>query len=155
MEVSPLAGKPADPSILIDVPKLVAAYYSGRPDPGNDPGEHYLRLTAALGNPYYERVDAPATAKQKERLENLYPETVTASKLANGPITAKLTNAPGNNAPIGGLKVITASGWFAARPSGRGSIYKIYAESFRDRAHLDAILIEAQEIVNKAMEVKS
>src|SRR5271156_6485036 len=135
------------------VPNLLAAEITART--GSDPGEHYLKLTAALGNPYYERVDAPATAEQKERLENLSPEAVTASTLADGPITAKLTKAPGNNAPIGGLKVITASGWFAARPSGTESIYKIYAESFKDRTHLDAILREAQEIVKKALEVKS
>ena len=99
-------------------------------------------------------MDAPATAEQKERLENLSPEAVTASTLAGEPITAKLTKAPGNNAPIGGLKVIADSGWFAARPSGTESIYKIYAESFKDPAHLDAILHEAQEIVNNALEVK-
>ena len=135
------------------VPNLLAAEITART--GSDPGEHYLKLTATLGNPYYERVDAPSTADQKKKLENLSPEAVTASTLADGPITAKLTKAPGNNAPIGGLKVITASGWFAARPSGTESIYKIYAESFKDRAHLDAILKEAQEIVNKALEVKS
>ena len=100
-------------------------------------------------------MDAPATAEQKERLENLSSEAVTASKLAGEPIIAKLTKAPGNNAPIGGLKVIANSGWFAARPSGTESIYKIYAESFKDRAHLDAILHEAQEIVNNALEVRS
>jgi phosphoglucomutase len=88
-------------------------------------------------------------------LGKLSPEAVTASKLAGEPITGKLTNAPGNNAPIGGLKVITTSGWFAARPSGTESIYKIYAESFRDRAHLAAILREAQEIVNNALTVRS
>jgi phosphoglucomutase len=134
------------------VPNLLAAEITART--GSDPGEHYLKLTAALGNPYYERVDAPATAEQKERLENLSPEAVTASTLADGPITAKLTKAPGNNAPIGGLKVISNSGWFAARPSGTESIYKIYAESFKDRAHLNAILSEAQDIVNKALQVQ-
>jgi phosphoglucomutase len=134
------------------VPNLLAAEITA--GTGSDPGEHYLKLTAALGNPYYERVDAPATAEQKERLENLSPEAVTASTLADGPITAKLTRAPGNNAQIGGLKVVTANGWFAARPSGTESIYKIYAESFKDQAHLDAILREAQEIVNKTLEVR-
>jgi phosphoglucomutase len=135
------------------VPNLLAAEITART--GGDPGEHYLKLTAALGNPYYERVDAPATAEQKERLENLSPAAVTASTLAGEPITAKLNRAPGNDAPIGGVKVAGTNGWFAARPSGTESIYKIYAESFKDRAHLDAILREAQEIVNKALEVKS
>ncbi len=135
------------------VPNLLAAEIAART--GSDPGEHYRKLTEKFGNPYYERVDAPATAEQKEKLEKLSPKAVTASKLAGELITAKLTNAPGNQAPIGGLKVIAASGWFAARPSGTESIYKIYAESFKDRAHLDAILREAQEIVNKALEVKS
>ena len=135
------------------VPNLLAAEVTART--GHDPGEHYRRLTAEFGDPQYERVDAPATAEQKERLEKLSPEAVTASKLAGEPITGKLTNAPGNNAPIGGLKVITADGWFAARPSGTESIYKIYAESFKDRAHLEAILHEAQEIVNNALAVKS
>ena len=135
------------------VPNLLAAEITART--GNDPGQHYLKLTEEFGNAYYERVDAPATAEQKERLESLSPEAITVSKLAGEQITAKLTKAPGNHAPIGGVKVITASGWFAARPSGTESIYKIYAESFKDRAHLDAILREAQEIVNKALEVKS
>jgi phosphoglucomutase len=135
------------------VPNLLAAEITART--GSDPGEHYRKLTEKFGNAHYERVDAPATAEQKERLEKLSPDAVTALKLAGEPITAKLTNAPGNQAPIGGLKVIAASGWFAARPSGTESIYKIYAESFKDRAHLDAILREAQEIVNNALEVKS
>src|SRR5208282_4955496 len=100
---------------------------------GNDPGEHYRRLAADFGDPCYERVDAPATPEQKARLEKLAPAAVTAETLADEPITAKLTNAPGNNAPIGGLKVISSSGWFAARPSGTESIYKIYAESFKNR----------------------
>jgi phosphoglucomutase len=108
-----------------------------------------------LGNAYYERVDAPATAEQKERLEILSLEAITESNLAGERITAKLRKAPGNDAPIGGVKVTTANGWFAARPSGTESIYKIYAESFKDHAHLDAILREAQEIVNKALEAKS
>ncbi len=135
------------------VPNLLAAEITART--GSDPGQHYVGLTAALGNPYYERVDAPATAEQKERLESLSPEAIIVSKLAGEQIAAKLGKAPGNHAPIGGVKVITASGWFAARPSGTESIYKIYAESFKDRAHLEAILREAQEIVNKALEVKS
>ncbi len=102
----------------------------------------------------YERVYAPATPEQKARLGKLSPEAVTASKLAGEAITGKLTNAPGNNASIGGLKVIATSGWFAARPSGTESIYKIYAESFKNRTHLEAILREAQEIVNNALEVR-
>ncbi len=135
------------------VPNLLAAEITART--GNDPGAHYLKLTEEFGNAYYERMDAPATVEQKERLENLNSEAFTASKLADEPITAKLNKAPGNHAPIGGLKVITINGWFAARPSGTESIYKIYAGSFKDRAHLAAILREAQEIVNKALEVKS
>jgi phosphoglucomutase len=134
------------------VPNLLAAEITART--GQDPGEHYLKLTEKFGNAYYERMDAPATPEQKEKLENLSPEAVTALKLAGEPITAKLNRAPGNLARIGGLKVIIANGWFAARPSGTESIYKIYAESFRDRAHLDAILHEAQEIVNKSLGVR-
>ena len=133
------------------VPNLLAAEITGRT--GCDPGEHYRRLVAEFGEPLYERVDAPATPEQKVRLANLSPQTITTSELADEPITAKLTNAPGNHAPIGGLKVIASSGWFAARPSGTESIYKIYAESFRNRAHLDAILREAQQIVGEALEV--
>ena len=97
------------------------------------------------------RIDAPATPEQKERLEKLSPEAVKESSLAGEPIVAKLTRAPGNDAPIGGLKVVAASGWFAARPSGTENIYKIYAESFQDQAHLDAIVSEAEEIVNNAL----
>jgi phosphoglucomutase len=132
---------------------LLAAEITART--GSDPGEHYRKLTEEFGKAYYERVDAPATAEQKERLERLSPEEVTASKLVDEPIAGKLTKAPGNNAPIGGLKVVANSGWFAARPSGTESIYKIYEESFKDRAHLDAILGEAQQIVNDALEVRS
>ena len=116
-----------------------------------DPGEHYRDLTAEFGTPYYTRIDAPATPEQKARLEKLSPEAVTAATLAGESITAKLTRAPGNGAPIGGLKVVAANGWFAARPSGTENIYKIYAESFKDEAHLNAIVSEAQEIVNKAL----
>ncbi|HZD49203.1 MAG TPA: phosphoglucomutase, alpha-D-glucose phosphate-specific, partial [Silvibacterium sp.] len=128
---------------------LLAAEITART--GRDPGEHYDELTAEFGTPYYARIDAPATPEQKESLEKLSPEDVTESKLAGEAITAKLTRAPGNDAPIGGLKVVAASGWFAARPSGTENIYKIYAESFRDQAHLDAILNEAREIVNNAL----
>jgi phosphoglucomutase len=118
---------------------------------GKDPGQHYRELTAHFGAPIYTRVDAPATPEQKAKLRELSPEAVTASELAGEPIMAKLTRAPGDNAPIGGLKVVTDSGWFAARPSGTENIYKIYAESFRDQAHLNAILSEAEGIVNDAL----
>ena len=118
---------------------------------GKDPGEHYRKLTAEFGTPYYTRVDAPATPEQKAKLQKLTPEAVTESDLAGEPITAKLTRAPGNQAPIGGLKVVSTSGWFAARPSGTENIYKIYAESFKSQAHLNAILNEAEAMVNKAL----
>jgi phosphoglucomutase len=117
---------------------------------GRDPGEHYRDLEAAFGSPVYERSDAPANREQKEVLKNLSPETVTAKELAGEPILAKLTRAPGNNAPIGGLKVVTENGWFAARPSGTEEIYKIYAESFKGADHLKQIQREAQEIVSSA-----
>ena len=117
---------------------------------GRDPGQHYADLEAQFGSPVYERMDAPANAEQKKILSNLSPEDVTAAKLAGDPITAKLTRAPGNNAPIGGLKVVTEHGWFAARPSGTEEIYKIYAESFKGAAHLKQIQEEAQAIVKAA-----
>ena len=117
---------------------------------GRDPGEHYRTLTAEFGAPYYTRVDAPATPEQKARLQQLSPETLTAATLAGEPILATLTRAPANDAPLGGLKVVTASGWFAARPSGTENVYKIYAESFKDEGHLRAILTEAQAIVDGA-----
>ena len=132
------------------VPNLLAAEIIART--GKDAGEHYRALTAEFETPYYTRIDAPATLEQKARLEKLSPDAVAASTLAGEPITAKLTRAPGNNAPIGGLKVVAARGWFAARPSGTESIYKIYAESFKDPAHLDAIVSEAQAMVSKALE---
>ena len=132
------------------VPNLLAAEITART--GKDPGEHYRALTAEFGTPYYTRIDAPATLEQKARLEKLSPDAVAASTLAGEPIMAKLTKAPGNNAPIGGLKVVAASGWFAARPSGTESIYKVYAESFKDQAHLDAIVTEAQAMVSNALE---
>jgi phosphoglucomutase len=128
---------------------LLAAEITART--GKDPGEHYRELTAEFGTPLYTRLDAPATPAQKARLRGLTPEAVTESRLGGEPITAKLTRAPGNNAPIGGLKVVAASGWFAARPSGTENVYKIYAESFRDQAHLDSIVEEAQRIVNNAL----
>jgi phosphoglucomutase len=118
---------------------------------GMDPGEHYRELTAEFGGSFYTRIDAPATPEQKARLLELSPEAVKESTLAGEPITTKLTRAPGNNAPIGGLKVVAASGWFAARPSGTENIYKIYAESLKDQDHLNAIVKEAQEIVSRAL----
>jgi phosphoglucomutase len=128
---------------------LLAAEITART--GKDPGEHYRGLTAEFGAPSYTRIDAPATPEQKTKLGKLSPTAVKASTLAGEPITAKLTNAPGNNAAIGGLKVIAASGWFAARPSGTENLYKIYAESFKDERHLKAIVAEAQQIVNDAL----
>ncbi|HEY5809163.1 MAG TPA: phosphoglucomutase, alpha-D-glucose phosphate-specific, partial [Povalibacter sp.] len=118
---------------------------------GKDPGQHYAELTAQFGSPQYTRIDAKATPEQKARLGKLAPADVKATTLAGDAITARLTNAPGNNAAIGGLKVVTASGWFAARPSGTEDIYKIYAESFRDKQHLEAIVSEAQQIVSEAL----
>jgi phosphoglucomutase len=128
---------------------LLAAEITARTD--KDPGEHFRDLTAEFGPSYYTRIDAPATPQEKASLAKLSPEAVKESKLAGDPITAKLTRAPGNGAAIGGLKVGTANGWFAARPSGTESIYKIYAESFRDEQHLETIVSEAQEIVNNAL----
>jgi phosphoglucomutase len=118
---------------------------------GNDPGEHYRELTAEFGTSYYTRIDAPATPEQKAKLQKLSPDAVKESNLAGEPITAKLTKAPGNHAPIGGLKVVAESGWFAARPSGTENIYKIYAESFKNQAHLHAIVKEAKEMVSNAL----
>ena len=128
---------------------LLAAEITART--GKDPGEHYRALTGEFGNPIYTRIDAPATPEQKSKLSKLSPEAVKESTLAGEPITAKLTRAPGNNAAIGGLKVESKNGWFAARPSGTENIYKIYAESFKDRSHLDAIVGEAQKIVSNAL----
>jgi len=118
---------------------------------GRDPGEHYLELTRRFGTPYYERIDAAADPEQKKILSALSPEMVAADTLAGEPVTAKLTRAPGNNAPIGGLKVVAENGWFAARPSGTEDVYKIYAESFKDAAHLKAIQDQAQDIVRQAL----
>ncbi len=120
---------------------------------GRDPGEHYKDLEAKFGSPLYERMDAPATSAQQKILSSLSPEQVSATELAGDPITARLTRAPSNDAPIGGLKVTTDKGWFAARPSGTEPVYKIYAESFVDAAHLKRIQEEAQEIVGAAFEV--
>src|SRR5579862_3845412 len=118
---------------------------------GKDPGEHYRELTAEFGTPHYQRIDAPATPEQKAKLQKLTPDAVKESDLAGEPITAKLTKAPGNQAAIGGLKVVAKNGWFAARPSGTENIYKIYAESFQSTAHLNAIVTEAQQIVSNAL----
>jgi phosphoglucomutase len=128
---------------------LLAAEITART--GKDPGQHYRELTARFGTSYYTRIDAPATPAEKALLKKLSPEAVRARELAGEPILAKLTRAPGNDAPIGGLKVVSAGGWFAARPSGTEDIYKIYAESFRDQAHLDAIVSQAQRIVGDAL----
>jgi len=117
---------------------------------GKDPGEHYGALTERFGTPHYTRVDQPATADQKRALKKLSPSSVRATTLAGDPIVQKLTRAPGNDAEIGGLKVVTDEGWFAARPSGTEDVYKIYAESFRGEEHLARILAEAREIVAAA-----
>ena len=127
---------------------LLAAEITART--GRDPGVHYQALEAQFGSPVYERTDAPASPAQQTVLAALSPEQVPAQELAGEPITAKLTRAPGNGAPIGGLKVVTENGWFAARPSGTEHVYKIYAESFRGQEHLRQIQAEAQQIVNAA-----
>jgi phosphoglucomutase len=128
---------------------LLAAEITART--GKDPGEHYRELTAEFGTPWYTRIDAPATSEEKARIASLSPRSVRATTLAGEPITSKLTRAPGNDAPIGGLKIVAASGWFAARPSGTESLYKIYAESFRSERHLATIVEEAQRIVGDAL----
>src|SRR5262249_25754767 len=128
---------------------LLAAEIAART--GKDPGEHYRDLTAELGAAYYTRIDAPATPEQKARLAKPSPHSIPEAALAADPIPAKLTRAPGNDASIGGLKVAAAGGWFAARPSGTENIYKLYAESFKGLAHLEALVGEAQEIVDRAL----
>ncbi len=128
---------------------LLAAEITART--GRDPGQRYREMTERFGSPVYTRVDAPASPEQKARLKNLNPDSVKASALAGEPIVAKLTRSPGDDAPIGGLKVTAANGWFAARPSGTENIYKIYAESFRGQAHLNEILAEAEGIVSEAL----
>jgi len=125
---------------------LLAAEITART--GRDPGEQYRELEARHGSPVYERIQAPANREQKAAFKSLTPDMVTADTLAGEPITAKLTHAPGNGAAIGGLKVTTENGWFAARPSGTEDIYKIYGESFKGADHLRAIQAEAQEIVS-------
>ncbi len=128
---------------------LLAAEITART--GKDPGRHFQEIAAELGMPYYSRIDAPATPEQKHRLGKLSPENVTARELGGDRIVAKLTRAPGNDAAIGGLKVAAESGWFAARPSGTENIYKLYAESFKSQAHLEAIVEEAQAMVGRAL----
>ena len=118
---------------------------------GKDPGQLYQELEAKFGSPVYKRTDAAATPEQKAKLKKLAPEDITATELAGDEIVAKLSHAPGNNAAIGGVKVCSENGWFAARPSGTEDIYKIYAESFIDEDHLNKILSEAQVIVDKAL----
>lgn len=131
------------------IPCLLAAEITART--GRDPGELYKGLTERFGDPAYRRIDAPATAEEKEILHALSADQVRAAELAGDPITGILTTAPGNGAPIGGLKVTTEHGWFAARPSGTEAVYKLYAESFRGEAHLERLLEEAQELVRAAL----
>jgi phosphoglucomutase len=128
---------------------LLAAEITART--GKDPGEHYREITSQFGEAFYTRIDAPATPAQKDALKKLSPDAVTATTMAGDPITAKLTSAPGNHAAIGGLKVTTNAGWFAARPSGTENIYKLYAESFRSQTHLNEIVAEAQDIVKRSL----
>lgn len=132
---------------------IIAALLAGEitAQTGKDPGEIYKGFTEEFGEPVYARIDAPATPEQKDKLKKLSPEQITSSELAGDKIESILTKAPGNGAAIGGLKVTTANGWFAARPSGTENIYKIYAESFKDEAHLKAIQEEAQAVVNGAI----
>jgi phosphoglucomutase len=111
----------------------------------------YNDLADQLGTPYYTRIDAQCTPEQKAAFKKLTPESVVATELAGEAITDKLLNAPGNKEPIGGLKVVTANGWFAARPSGTENLYKLYAESFKNQAHLDVVVAEAKELVLKAL----
>jgi phosphoglucomutase len=131
------------------IPGLLAAEMTART--GRDPGELYGELTAKYGDPVYQRIDAAATKEQKAKLGKLSPSQVQAKELAGEPITAILTEAPGNHAAIGGLKVTTENGWFAARPSGTEDVYKIYAESFKGAEHLKKIQAEAQALVNAAI----
>lgn len=135
------------------VPALLSAEITAKMD--RDPGEIYRELTHEFGEPFYDRVDAPATPEQKKALERLSPEHVRSTELAGEKITTLLTHAPGNGAPLGGIKVVAGDGWFAARPSGTEEIYKIYAESFRGEDHLRLILEEAQAIVTNALETAS
>ncbi|HEX3879385.1 MAG TPA: phosphoglucomutase (alpha-D-glucose-1,6-bisphosphate-dependent) [Bryobacteraceae bacterium] len=118
---------------------------------GKDPGEHYKALTERYGAPVYERIDAPATPEQKAKLAKLSPDQVKARELAGDPIESMLTTAPGNGAPLGGLKIVTRRGWFAARPSGTEDVYKIYAESFDGRDHLRLLQEQARELITQTL----
>ena len=118
---------------------------------GNDPGKIYTNLTKEYGEPFYDRIEAKATPEQKEKLKNLSSSEIKHKELAGENIDSILIKAPGNNAAIGGVKVVTKNGWFAARPSGTEDIYKIYAESFLNKEHLKKIIDEAQTIVNAAL----
>jgi phosphoglucomutase len=118
---------------------------------GRDPGQAYRELTRELGEPFASRIDAPATPAQKRTLSKLDRTRIKSSEIAGEKITQVLTHAPGNDAPIGGVKVLSQNGWFAARPSGTENIYKIYAESFRDEAHLERLLTDAQTVVDGAL----
>ena len=118
---------------------------------GRDPGELYQQLTYELGEPVYQRLDAPATPEQKRLVAQLSPQQITATELAGETITDMFTTAPGDGAAIGGLKVMTANGWFAARPSGTEDVYKIYAESFEGETHLRRLIDDAQALIDKAL----
>ena len=163
--ISALAGTPAPKERLVDLAQLEREYFERKLDHGDQnqmihfgtSGHRgssldgtFNELIWEFGTPYYARIGAPATPDQKAKLGKLSPASVREAKLAGEPITGKLTRAPANDC-IGGLKVVAASGWFAARPSGTENIYKIYAESFKDRSHLNVILNEAQQIVNNAL----
>ncbi|MEO5642629.1 MAG: phosphoglucomutase (alpha-D-glucose-1,6-bisphosphate-dependent) [Bacteroidia bacterium] len=134
------------------IPSLLSAEITARME--KDPGEIYAELTKELGEPFYDRIEAKASVEQKEKIKQLSPENIQQKEMAGEKITSILTNAPGNNAPIGGLKISTENGWFAARPSGTEDIYKIYAESFLSKKHLNKIINEAQQIVNAALDTK-
>jgi phosphoglucomutase len=136
--------------IILD---LLAAEMMART--GHDPGQLYLDLTKELGDPVYERIDAPATPAEKAILKKLAPQEIHAAELAGEKITGVTTSAPGNNSAIGGLKVVTENGWFAARPSGTEDVYKIYAESFRGETHLRQIQEEAQALITKVLKSAS
>ena len=131
------------------IPALLSGEMMARE--GRDPGESYKALTARFGDPVYDRIEAPVTPEEKERLKNLSPGDVKTRELAGEPVREILTRAPGNDAPVGGIKVATDNGWFAARPSGTENVYKIYGESFRGREHLETLLSEARAMVARAL----